>query len=427
VRDSDENADVTIYWRADDPKRPFAIGEPDGPVFRPEEGITVPVHRLKEFLGTRARAHLWNEKANHGDGAWESMRNDDLCPGMVLMLRASAGGYDPKLGWTGNPRDKLPDLDPPGRFADRYAEDRFTQTGEWVELSAHLDAVCAAAEAIADRLSLAEPLRHALLTAAAYHDIGKALSRWQSELPQPAPTGGKQWAKAPLLLCVRPKDGSFDPDEIEALLHEAKIGAIPAITPTSKSTEGCHCWQVQTRTGELTKLAWRERIAALPRIEKAWHRAFRPGLRHEAGSALALWHRYFREGADFPALAIYLAAAHHGKVRTVLTSRDVDAPNVCGVIETTEPLNWEGGMPMDFACASDGTSGNFSVDGSSFVSDSPGWTALVIDRDEARAWLDKDEDPPKWQLNGRLRFVWLHRALMPSSIAEVNRVLGGSR
>lgn len=375
VRGSDDDADVTIYWRADNPKRSFATGELDGPPFDPEEGITVPVHRLRDFLGTRARANLWNEKTE----IWEAMRGDDLCPGMVLMLRASTGGYDPKLGWTGNSRDKLTDLEPPGPFADKFAEDRFTQTGEWVELSTHLDAVRDAAEAIADQLSLAKPLRQALVTAAAYHDIGKALPRWQSELPQPPPGAEKLWAKAPLLLCVRPKDGAFKPSDIETLLREAGIVAAPAITPAINATENCHCWQVPTKTGTLTKRAWAEKRDAIPGIKRAWHLAFRPGLRHEAASALALWHRYFHKSADFPALAIYLAATHHGKVRTVLASREVDAPNVCGVIETTEPLNWDGGMPMDFACANDGRSGSFSEDGSSFTSDSPGWTSLVAD------------------------------------------------
>lgn len=379
VRGADDDADVTIFWRADNPKRPFAVGELDGPAFDPEEGVTVSVHRLREFLGTRAKAHLWNEKANNGDGAWEPMRPDDVCPGMVLMLRASAGGYDPKLGWTGNPRDKLTNLDPPGPFAEKFAEDRFTQTGDWIELSTHLDAVRDAATAIADRLPLAEPLRTALITAATYHDIGKALPRWQDELAQPPPAPDKLWAKARLLLCVRPNDGDFDPKAIEAFLNEAEIIASPAINPTTKAAEGCHCWQVQRKWGNLAKREWHEKVAAIPGVARAWHLAFRPGLRHEAASALALWHRYFREGAEFSALAIYLAAAHHGKVRTVLTSRESDSPNVCGVTETTEPLSWESGMPMDFACASDGTSGSFSEDGTSFTSDSPGWTSLVAD------------------------------------------------
>ena len=375
VRGSDDDADVTIFWRADNPKRPFANGNLDGPAFDPEEGITIPVHRLRDFLGTRARAHLWNEKTE----SWETTRSDDLCPGMTLLLRASAGGYDPRLGWTGNPRDKLTGLEPPGPFAERFVDDRFSQTGEWVELSDHLDAVRGAAENLADRLSLADPLKRALLDAAAYHDIGKALGAWQKALPQPPPAAGHVWAKAPFLLSVLPKSGEFKPENIEALLVEAKITATPADASAFKSTGDCHCWQVRSKTGNLTKRAWSEMLGEIPGVAKAWHVPFRPGLRHESASALALWHRYFREGADFPALAIYLAASHHGKVRTVLTSRELDRPNVCGVLTTTGPLAWESGMPMDFECASDGTSGSFSEDGLSFTSDSPGWTSLVAD------------------------------------------------
>ena len=36
-------------------------------------------------------------------------------------------------------------------------------------------------------------------------------------------------------------------------------------------------------------------------------------------------------------------------------------------------------MPMDFACAGDGSSGTFSEDGMTFTQDTPGWTALIAD------------------------------------------------
>ena len=119
--------------------------------------------------------------------------------------------------------------------------------------------------------------------------------------------------------------------------------------------------------------------------------AKRAGMRHEAASALAAWRRYYRDGAaDFPALAIYLIAAHHGLVRTVLNSRPVPAkqPNVAGIPVTEPPFalpwheksadNWQ----LDFAPASDGANGTFSEDANGelvFTPVTPGWSALAAD------------------------------------------------
>ena len=45
---------------------------------------------------------------------------------------------------------------------------------------------------------------------------------------------------------------------------------------------------------------------------------FSPRLRHEAASALAAWDAWLAGDSSLSALAVFLIAAHHGKVRTVL-------------------------------------------------------------------------------------------------------------
>lgn len=117
----------------------------------------------------------------------------------------------------------------------------------------------------------------------------------------------------------------------------------------------------------------------MPDRPRAWNVQFRPGLRHEVGSALALWHSYYRDGkVGFPALTIYLVAAHHGKVRMVLSARTLEGEDVCGVPKTITHLPWDN-LPLDFTCAGDGAAGHFSEDGTQFICEAPGWTALVCD------------------------------------------------
>lgn len=109
---------------------------------------------------------------------------------------------------------------------------------------------------------------------------------------------------------------------------------------------------------------------------------FRPGFRHEVASALAMWRQYYRNEAplDFPALAIYIVAAHHGKVRTVLGANPhVAKPNVCGIpIDDSTALPWNPAWTLDFEAANDGASGEFDADGT-FIFKAPGWSGFVAD------------------------------------------------
>ncbi|MGH7194350.1 MAG: type I-G CRISPR-associated helicase/endonuclease Cas3g, partial [Candidatus Saccharimonadales bacterium] len=111
----------------------------------------------------------------------------------------------------------------------------------------------------------------------------------------------------------------------------------------------------------------------------AAHKAFRPGLRHEAASALAMWRHYaVSNKAPYPALAVYLAAAHHGKVRTVLKAISREGGDVFGVGRTPETLRFDGrDWPMDFSVAFDGSDGEWTDDG--FTVNGPGWTGIVAD------------------------------------------------
>ena len=375
VRDSDDDADVTVFWRSDAPRRAFPPKELEGPAFAPQEGVRVSIGALRKLLEKGGRAYHWNDDKEE----WESPSAASLCPGMVLMLRGSTGGYDAGIGWTGEAKHRLENLPAPGPFAEDLDRNRKTFTGEWQELHLHLAAVKGAATDIAARLKLPEHLASALTTAAAYHDIGKALPKWQNALPQPQPESEKLWAKSRFLLAVRPGSKQFRPELVEQLLEEAGITATRATAPAHYAPGSVQCWQICSSVKNTETRRWKDELEKLPGIEKAWHVPFRPDLRHEAGSALALWWRYFRTGAEFPGLTIYLTAAHHGKVRTVLYSRGEEGTDVCGIVPTDAPLNWENGMLMDFACAGDGSSGTFSEDGMTFVQESPGWTALIAD------------------------------------------------
>ena len=372
VRSRDENADVTVFWRKWGSKAELRRSEAlVGPAFARDEGCAVAVGALRGVLAKR-RAWTWDDKRE----AWSAVRAGEVRPGMLLMLRLADGGYSRELGWTGTRTDKLDDAPPPGEPHERFADDRHSESGGWTTLADHLRDAGREAAQVVRALSLDDDLGSAVIRASAEHDIGKALPQWQGALPKPAPGPGGLWAKAPYQFATI-ADLSRDASDVEAVLRTSGVRHRRAHRPEPDvaSDEARVTWHTES-TVSRTIL---ERIRALPGVVRAWNVPFRPGLRHEAATALALWHSYYRRGnKDLAALSIYLCAAHHGKVRTVLTSRSDSGEDVCGISRTTAALPWQD-MPLDFACAMDGASGRFSEDGSEFIFEAPGWTGLVAD------------------------------------------------
>ena len=372
VRSQDENGDVTVFWREWGSEAELRRSEDlVGPDFTRDEGCAVAVGRLRGFLEKR-RAWTWDDKRE----AWGSVRVGDIRPGMLLMLRRDGGGYSRELGWTGSRTDKLDDALPPGEPHERFADDRYGEGGAWVTLTDHLRDTEREASHIVHALSLDADLGSAVIRASSEHDIGKALQQWQCALPKPKPRGGGLWAKVPYQFAII-ADVSTAASEAEAVLRTSGVryGRAESQEPDVVSGEARFTWHTESKVSRTVL----ERIRALPGVVRTWNVPFRPGLRHEAATALALWHSYYRsENRGFAALSIYLCAAHHGKVRTVLTSRSDGGEDVCGIPKHTAALPWKE-MPLDFACAVDGASGRFSEDGSKFILEAPGWTGLVAD------------------------------------------------
>ena len=374
VRGDDKNADVTVFWREFDPSKMGSAVVLNGPAYDPLEGCGVPIHRLRDFVETKSAAFVWDDQQS----TWARFRHSEIFPGMVVMLPQSSGGYSCALGWTGRAGDRLETVPAPGVFEEDYQADFLTERGEWVSLEDHLRDVRLVSETIATNLGLPESHRLALLAAAAQHDVGKALPGWQDKLPYPPPREEKKWAKAPFLLAVHP--ASVDAAAVELILKKRGIRSCRATpVPGRKMNLDRHLWHTSERVADSSSSKPITEILALNGVKSAWMVPFRPGLRHEAGSALAMWHQYFHGVADFPALSIYLTAAHHGKVRTVLTSRSKQGNDVCGIPRFNTEIPWANGLTMDFSCAADGAAGEFTSDGSTFIYESPGWTALIAD------------------------------------------------
>jgi CRISPR-associated endonuclease/helicase Cas3 len=241
-------------------------------------------------------------------------------------------------------------------------------------LNVHLADAKHHAEEICGILQLNEPYRTAVIEASALHDIGKTHPQWQSKLPSASELDGGPWAKCPRVLAIEAVDaGDAIRDAVRALRPDCL--ELPSESPRCGRDRMVRLrWTVSSklRTEELQKLK------GIAGVRWAGHVAFRPGLRHEAASALAMWRRYRDGTASYPALAVYLAAAHHGKVRTVLRSITDTGGDVLGVPRVPGAIHVDGSpWPMDFSVAKDGAEGQW--EGDSFFLTGAGWTGLVSD------------------------------------------------
>ena len=401
VRNADPEADLTVFWRTWQGPRPLRGEALDGPAFDPDsEGCPVALHHVRDLLQRqRATAWIWNDE----DERWEACALNDLRPGMTIMLHRDAGGYRIDLGWTGDRADALTAVFVAGP-GNSLADDEQTESSQYVALGVHLKDAREEAERICDALDLSGNLRTAVVEAAGSHDVGKSHPKWQSALPSGTAMLGGPWAKAPRVL-------GMDVPSADQVYYQtvsrlrAHTVALPVV---ANSRGGVRLrWVVDQRLNREEL----ERLKELPDVKWAGHLPFRPGMRHEAASALAMSARYRQGRQLFPALAVYLAAAHHGKVRTVLRSTMRNGGDVFGVPAQPDSLTFDGrGWPLDFSVAADGAAGEWTEGG--FLLTDHGWTGLVADL--LGSWRGDGEDSgagvvpeiePRWL--GPFALAWL--------------------
>jgi len=267
-----KDSDLQVYWRDFDDEAPPA----DLPPPIRQELCAVPLGSCREFLGKKGVA-AW--KWDHLSGAWQKVARYEVFPGQILLFSAGAGGYDPLLGWTGFPASEgapVPQVDVPDQPANETIEDGpNTRASKWVTIPRHSQEVARECRRLAQEFSLDEEMVEALVTAAVWHDVGKAHAVFQNKLAGFPGYAPGLWAKS----------GMDAP------------GEKPGTTP----------------------------------------RPARRFFRHELASALA-WLQQAPATIPDKDLIAYLIASHHGKVRLALRSlpgetkpEDPDLPFACGV------------------------------------------------------------------------------------------------
>lgn len=185
IRDGEER-DVQVFWR-DLPKD--AEAPDDSLVPERRELVRVAVHEFKKFA-EKNKGSLWHWDTLEGN--WREFRDTfRIAPGQVFLAAYACGGYSTTLGWTGE-KTKEPfeilatvDPDPAASPRDGQGRDDESQT-HFQSIAEHTAHVVQACTTKLD--SLPAPLialwRAPLLTAARWHDVGKAHACFQRFLTE---------------------------------------------------------------------------------------------------------------------------------------------------------------------------------------------------------------------------------------------------
>lgn len=241
------NAQSQVFWREFD-GRPTDDAAPVR-----DELCPVGLSQLTDYLGKKGReAWTWDPLAE----GWRSIEKRQLRPGLVLLLRADAGGYVEDEGFVADSKGPVTPVESDiTEGQDRYASDSWSMIGRYVSLTEHLQDVAGEAERLAHQLQLEDSERDILTEAGRWHDVGKAHEAFQRGI-------------------VDSKVA-----DSETLWAKSAQGGIPF-------------YHVLDQDGKKLN---------------------RKGFRHELASMLAwLEHGDKSEHTD---LIAYLIAAHHGKVR----------------------------------------------------------------------------------------------------------------
>ena len=182
-----EDTDVQVYWRDLSGSEYEPAAQEKAPTR--EELCRVAVHQFQSFLDKLKKTDD-NRQAFVWDGLNEKWNPETRArPGATYLVDRRAGGYGRDLGWIGIPAVLKKDaewvislLAGGTSELDAVPRDPLTFLGKAILLSEHTNRVSKHLSMILDLVRIDDDLTKSLLTAAQWHDVGKAMADFQDML-----------------------------------------------------------------------------------------------------------------------------------------------------------------------------------------------------------------------------------------------------
>jgi CRISPR-associated endonuclease/helicase Cas3 len=172
IRDSG-TPPLFVYWRDFDCMRPEQS--------QPERAELCPVSitQIKSHLKNKdVLAFTWDSV----EGSWKRVGPNNVYPGQTLLLCAQDGGYDSELGFVASGKQAVEVLPHREITHQIYQKDPDSIKAIPILLEDHLCHVAAAVKQLLAILKLPQDLAEAVVTAAFWHDVGKAHAVFQETL-----------------------------------------------------------------------------------------------------------------------------------------------------------------------------------------------------------------------------------------------------
>lgn len=168
-----------VFWRDFE-------GKPgrEQPAPHPRELCPVSLSQLRDYAGGKAARRVWAWDPVLEDWLPRDGKRNPFLPGGVYLLAAAVGGYDPESGFDPKHDGAVPPLPPDDGAPQWYGSDHASegQEGCVETLYDHLRAVRGEAQVLSERLELPADHGEALVSAALWHDVGKAHAAFQTAM-----------------------------------------------------------------------------------------------------------------------------------------------------------------------------------------------------------------------------------------------------
>jgi CRISPR-associated endonuclease/helicase Cas3 len=318
IRSGDE-LDCSIFWREIPTDGPENDWQPDRlelcpvPFLKARDWLCGPETKEKKAprLKPKMRAWVWDWV----DGEWKrDTQRNDLVPGRMVLVDAACGGYEIEVGWNPGAKDKVSPV-PHGKTSAQDRADSangredLSEAEEWKTIATHGSETGRLAKELADSIGLDPKLAALCETAGLWHDVGKSHPCFQGSMRAPKDSqrpGRQDLAKAPSAAWNRKHRylSQGEPEERRpGLRHE--LGSALALFAALLEIQPDHP-ALTPRPADLLESA-ASRVPSQPsRLPLAWE---------DRLSRL--------DSASFNLLA-YLVASHHGKVRMSLHASPKD-------------------------------------------------------------------------------------------------------
>lgn len=198
IRDADD-LDVEVFWRDIAPGETPYPDDDSGKAPVRGELCPVPFTEFRNWIVSKNRKRVF--RWDYLERKWSRADPGSVFPGQVFLIPFEEGGYSIATGWSpeSNARVEPVHTDSEKAVPPEGNDDELHLQGDWQTIKAHTDEVISEMERILPAIGLSEVdnFGEAIMTAARWHDRGKAHQIFQNALPLHSSQGNEFWAKAP--------------------------------------------------------------------------------------------------------------------------------------------------------------------------------------------------------------------------------------